>query len=335
MGFAGALVPEECGGVGLGLRDMLGVLEALAYELSPEPLAAVAVMSVRALTLAGGPAAERLLGEIASGERIVSLAWQEGIGLDAAAQPKTTAQARNGGYVLNGAKRYVTPAKADVFLVSAALDAGGQALIEVGHDADGLKIEIERGVDGRDLCHLTLNDVAVPAEAVMASGNQGATALEGALAAGAVAASAELLGVAKATLQKTLEYLRTRKQFNKAIGSFQALQHRSADLFIAQSLAEACLKDVSARFDAQDLAGQKFAASRVKARASASAVQIGRESIQLHGAIGYTEEYEIGAYLKRVLALSAWLGNAAEHRQRLADMVDRGELSMAETVDEL
>src|SRR6185369_4886865 len=134
-----------------------------------------------------------------------------------------------------------------------------------------------------------------------------------------LAASAELVGLMRGALDMTLAYLRTRVQFGKPIGSFQALQHRAVDLYVQQELSAAAVAEVAAQFDAEHgmSAVQRAAgASRVKARCSDAALLITREAIQMHGAMGFTDECDIGLYLKRALVLSGWLGNSREHRAR-------------------
>jgi alkylation response protein AidB-like acyl-CoA dehydrogenase len=132
-------------------------------------------------------------------------------------------------------------------------------------------------------------------------------------------ASAEMLGVMEAALQMALGYMRTRIQFGKPIGSFQALQHKATDLYVQQELTRAVLDDAVRQLDAGGAPAERARiASRCKARASDAGLRVTREVIQLHGAIGYTDEYDAGLYLKRALVLSAWLGNATAQRRRFA-----------------
>jgi len=134
-----------------------------------------------------------------------------------------------------------------------------------------------------------------------------------------VLAAVEMSGMMRAMLDLTLDYLRTRVQFDKPIGSFQALQHRTVDLYVAEQLARDVAQAACTALD-NGAAGNERAlvASRAKARACESLNRLARECVQLHGAIGYTEEYALGAYVNRALVLSAWLGNAAAHRRRYA-----------------
>jgi alkylation response protein AidB-like acyl-CoA dehydrogenase len=159
----------------------------------------------------------------------------------------------------------------------------------------------------------------VPASHQLATRSASLHALEAARDAATLVASAELLGVMKRALDMSLDFMRTRVQFGKPIGSFQALQHRAVDLYVQQQLASAVLEDTLRRFGkARDATARAVLASRLKARCSDAALRIVRETIQIHGAIGFTDEYDAGLYLKRALVLSAWLGNAALHRRRYA-----------------
>jgi alkylation response protein AidB-like acyl-CoA dehydrogenase len=172
-------------------------------------------------------------------------------------------------------------------------------------------------VDGGQASSLRFEQVALPPDAVLAEGPAAQDALRHALAAGQILQAAELLGAGQAMLAQTLAYLRTRSQFGKPIGSFQALQHRCVDMFIHLEVAQATLNEVLVlantglpvdRLEAE--------ASRANARCTAAALQASRTSVQLHGAIGYTQECDLSLFYKRVLCLSAWLGNVTAHQHR-------------------
>lgn len=250
------------------------------------------------------------------------MAWQEGLGGIATEALDTQAVAEGSGWRLSGSKRFVAGAAgAAGFIVSARSAAGaGGGLFWVAADAPGLSLSHEWRADESPAGVLALHDVPVSAaQVISAPGALSLQPLQRALDETAVLASAEMLGVMEAALQMALAYMRTRVQFGKPIGSFQALQHKAADLYVQQELVRAVLQDALRVFASDAEASARAAvASRCKARASDAGLRVTREVIQLHGAIGYTDEHDAGLYLKRALVLSAWLGNASAHRTRFA-----------------
>ena len=189
----------------------------------------------------------------------------------------------------------------------------------VEQGAPGIALELEVLADGRQFGTLKLDDVVVPRERVVATGDIARNALERALDHATAIASAELYGVMSRALDMSVDYMKTRTQFGRPIGSFQALQHRAVDLYIQRELASAVLEQGLRELDRAPPSHVRAAtASRMKARCSDAALRITREAIQIHGAIGFTDEYDAGLYLKRALVLAAWLGNGATHRRRYA-----------------
>jgi alkylation response protein AidB-like acyl-CoA dehydrogenase len=226
-----------------------------------------------------------------------------------------------GGFELNGLKRFVRPGPAaDGFIVSARTDAGTIGLYWVPRESTGVELGVGRLADGSLVADVTLRKVHVAAESVVWSSSTPGCPLTAALDEALILTSAELLGVAGHTLAITLEHLRFRKQFGKPIGSFQALQHRAVNAHIQLQLAGAALESAIRAHRAEDPLARSLAASRVKGRCSETALAIGREAVQMHGAVGVTEEYDVGLYLKRALVQSAWLGNASQHRRRYAGL---------------
>jgi len=320
LGWLGVLVPEQHGGLGLGLAEAAIIAEGLARGLAPEPYTAAAVLAVEAVALGDNETLKsRLLKDIASGATIAALAWQELAGEESAAV-KTRATPFEDGYRLEGEKRFIAGgAGADGYLVAARTDSEQLALLWIERDAPGVTTTLEPLADGRHYGAVALSEVTVPRENLLASAAVAERALEHALDSARVIAGAELYGVMSKALELTLEYLKTRVQFGKPIGSFQALQHRATDLYIQQQLASAALEHVLAALVGEPDARTRAAlASRVKARCSDAALTITRAAIQLHGAIGFTDEYDAGLYLKRAMVLGAWLGGATWHRRRYA-----------------
>lgn len=318
-GWLGIMVPESEGGLGLGLRPLTAVLEELGRGPAPEPLAA-AGLAIRTLVASENKQTRgELLPRIVSGEILPALAWQEEPGDEEGQINGTKAEAEGDGFRISGVKRFVpSGAGADGFVV-AAEGPEGLALFWIPRDAEGLSIERLPLADGGHWATLNFDRVRVGADGILSAPQSAVPALAAARDEGRLAASAELFGVMTRAFEMTLDYLRQRRQFDKPIGSFQALQHRAVDLFIQIELARSALESAVEVFARTEEAMERAAAaSNAKARCSEAALIVTQRSIQLHGAIGYTEECDLGHYVKRSLVLASWLGNAAYHRRRYA-----------------
>ncbi|MEN4920597.1 acyl-CoA dehydrogenase family protein [Achromobacter spanius] len=325
VGWLGMSVPEARGGLGLGWHAMAAVMEEAGRAQLPEPLAGAGVLSTALLagiTPAGDAGArDRLLEAVCAGTRIVGLAWQETEGQleagEAAGAFGVTVTAREGAYVLNGEKRHVIPgADADGWLVTADGEQG-TALFYVATGTPGVAVQAHERADGSAACHLVLESAVVPHDALLS--REGVLdAVDEAIDYGRLMQSAELVGVARQVLEDSVAYLNTRKQFGQLLSSFQALQHRLVDAAMQAELASNSLLDALNAIAAApaDAKARKAAASRVKARAARAGIEASRLAIQLHGAIGYTDECDVSLYFRSALHLGAWLGNTTAHRQR-------------------
>ena len=326
LGWLGVTLPERYGGMALGLTEAAIVAEGLARSLAPEPFTASAVLAGGLLAGCTNEALkDELLPRVVTGEQVPALAWQEAAGTLDPGHVAARATPFEGGFRLNGTKRYVAGAAgADVYIVAARSEQG-IVLACVDRSATGVTLELQRLADGRNFGTLQLDDAVVPRERVAATGEAATAALGRALDHAAAIASAELYGVMSRALEMSVDYMKTRVQFGRPIGSFQALQHRAVDLYIQQQLASAVLQDGLRDLDAEPGAERRSSiASRLKVRCSEAGVRIAREAIQIHGAIGFTDEYDAGLYLKRALVLAAWLGNATQHRRRYAALALKG-----------
>ncbi|HEV7913853.1 MAG TPA: acyl-CoA dehydrogenase [Albitalea sp.] len=329
MGWTACRLPESVGGMQLTFAQLVLLLEQHGRALAPEPLTAAALMAGGAL-LGGDNAAlkDEWLPRLASGDWTPTLAWQEAPGSQAVTPTATRATLRGGVQVLDGRKCFVPIGEsADAFVVSAAA-GDGFALYLVDRDAPGLTVTTQARVDGGTWSELTLK--AVPARAVVASAAVASDTLSRVLDEGRLAASAELLGVMARALELTVDYIAVREQFGKPIGSFQALQHRAVVMFVLVELSRAVVRQSAQRFDAADAGDERaLAASQAKARCSDAALKVAKGCIQLQGGIGYTDEANIGLFLKRAMVLASWLGDASTHRrrygERAGDPGDEGE----------
>lgn len=325
VGWLGMSVPEALGGLGLGWHAMAAVLEEAGRAQLPEPLVGAGVLSTALLariTPAGDAAVrDALLQALCAGEKMIGLAWQETEGQleagESAGAFGVTVTAREGAYVLNGEKRHVIPgADVDGWLVTADGEAGS-ALFYLPAGTPGVTVQPHERADGSPACHLTIESAVVGHDALLA--RQGVLdAVDEALDYGRLMQSAALVGIARQVLADSVAYLNTRKQFGQTLSSFQALQHRLVDATLQVELASNSLLDALNAIAAapQDVKARKAAASRVKARAARAGIDAARLAIQLHGAIGYTDECDVSLYFRSALHLAAWLGNATAHRQR-------------------
>ncbi|OVZ66443.1 MULTISPECIES: acyl-CoA dehydrogenase [unclassified Pigmentiphaga] len=319
LGWLAMFVPEQYGGLDLDFKTMAALVEELGRGLVAEPLVAIAVLGTRSLVLGDKEVLkERLLPRCVSGDELPALAWQELRGEYDPGVVSTRASLESGDWRIDGGKNFILGAgMATGFVVSARTDSG-IALFWIDRHAAGVELSFESRVDGSKLGILKLTGVVVPAGNMVASAMVGHRVLEQALDEAVVMTSVEAYGVLSAALDVTLAFMRARVQFDRPIGTFQALQHRAVDLYLLQQLTSAAVGEAVEAMDAtSDSRERSIAASRAKCRSSMAGLKVGKESIQLHGAIGYTDEYIIGHHLKRLLVLSAVLGNAGTHRTRL------------------
>lgn len=311
-GVLGAMLGEDAGGLGLGLVAGGAIAEEFGRVLAPEPFGPVAGLAVGLLERLCPEHA--LLGQIVAGEIFPAIAWQE----RGPSGPSAKTETRFSGTALKGDKAWVAAAEGADILLVVADSPDGLALCRADGQASGVSLEPVRQADGGYLCEIAFSDA--PAE-VVASGAQVAEALTAAVDDATALAAAELLGVVREALKLTLEFLKTREQFGRPVGAFQALQHRAVDMHLAHEITEAGIREALALMDeTSDTRHRSRQASRAKARAGEAARKITREAIQMHGAVGYTDEFDIGLYLNRALALSAWLGDATYHRRRWLDL---------------
>jgi alkylation response protein AidB-like acyl-CoA dehydrogenase len=291
MGWPGLLVSEDRGGSALGVQEFCALTEELGASLLPEPLIPA--------TFAAMLLPDDHIGPVLSGERIVLPAWQEKPHSISLVGECDLSDGR-----LNGRKMFVSMAAgADAFLVTVP---GGLALVD--RDAPGLHVVSAQAQDGGNFATVTFD--GAPAEFVAGDASD-------ALEIAALATSAYLLGAMDRVFGITMEYLKTREQFGRKIGSFQALQHRSADLKIQLELTRAVVNAAARTMDGTtDARVRQAAVSRAKARASDAASIMTRGCIQLHGGIGYTDAADPGLFLRKMMVLAPMFGSASLHRAR-------------------
>jgi acyl-CoA dehydrogenase len=323
LGWAGILVPADYGGLGLGYVEAGVVMEELGRTLTPSPFLSTAVVAATAIARGGSEKQKKdFLGRIASGDLIATLAIDEA----AKHRPeKTAGTAKRDGnaFTLDGTKTFVIDGHVADLLIVAARTSGapgetkGLTLFLVDGKAKGIRAERTPMVDTHNSARLTFDKVKVGSDAVLGEIDNGWKILEGALNAGRGAVASEMLGASDEAFDRTVSYLRERKQFGKLIGEFQALQHRAAHLYCELELTRsAVLKALQTLDESFDTAGPIVSVAKAKAGTTGTlAVQ---EGVQMHGGIGMTDEFDVGLFMKRVRVCQELFGDSNFHADRLA-----------------
>ena len=290
LGWIGLAVPEEAGGSGLGLSEMCALCEELGRALTPEPLIGGAIS---AMLLAEAGEAE-ILPQLLEGKAVVLTAWQERANQLA---PCTAAEATRRFIPMGGGATHFLVPVGDSFQL---LEASSCPLIhEATHDGGHLST-LRPPPNGREI---------------------GRAAIGKSLDHAALATAAYLLGGMEAAFSLTLEYLKTRQQFGRVIGTFQALQHKATDTKLQITLTRAAVEQAAAALDSGVVGNESSAlVSRAKARASEGAMLVGQSCVQLCGGIGYTDDYDVGLYLRKAMVLAPMFGGATQHRTRFMQL---------------
>ena len=319
MGFTGLMIGEDHGGLGLGHVEAGIVLEEIGRNLSPSPFLTTSVAAVAALS--GTAHADRWFPGIVAGDTVAALAIDERAKHGGAITMK--AERSGNGFRLSGEKRFVIHGHVADLLIVAARTAGadddpdGVTLFAVPRDTANLVTHPERLADASITTRVTFDNIQLDADAVIGDVDGGREGLDRLLRAGRAGASAEMLGVGGGAMDRTVGYLKERKQFGQLIGSFQALQHRAAHLYSEMEVARAAVLKAQQLLDVgSDKADA--AVSVAKAMTSLATTLSVQEGVQMHGGIGMTDEYDIGFYMKRARVLAELFGDANYHADRLA-----------------
>ncbi|MBT6027540.1 MAG: acyl-CoA dehydrogenase family protein, partial [Porticoccaceae bacterium] len=323
MGWAAILVPEEYGGLAFGHVGMAQIVEQSGRTLTASPLLSTAILGVTAINLAGSEEQKtELLGAIAGGELTIALAVDEKTHHDPM-QIAMSAERKGEGYVINGEKRFVVDGStADTLIVATRTaespgDMKGISLFLVDRNTLGINVDQTQMIDGRSAAIVTFTDVEVGLDALLGEQDKGFRALSATLDAGNAHLAAELLGIAQESFDRTLQYMKERKQFGALIGSFQALQHRAAHWWSEIELCKSVVLKSLQALDEGDVKSPALA-SIAKAKLCEVAELSTNEAIQIHGGIGMTDEYEIGFFIKRARPAQMLYGDYNYHANRFA-----------------
>ena len=325
LGWAGFLVPEEFGGTDFGHLGLGQVMEAAGRTLAAAPLLSTALTGASALRLAGSAEQQQAhLPALAAGERITALALEE----HAHHAPfliATRAERTRSGFRLSGRKFFVLDGHVADLIIAVVRTSGrederrGITLFLVPAESDGLTRRRTVLVDSRNAAILEFAKVEVGEDSVLGRVDEGGVLLEAVLDHARAGLAAEMVGSASAAFERTLQYLKDRKQFGVPIGSFQALKHRTAELFCEIELARSAVLAALSAIDAKANDAAQLA-SIAKAKAGDAFFLAGNEGVQMHGGIGMTDEHEIGFFLKRARVAQAAFGDSPFHRDRYASL---------------
>jgi len=325
LGWAGMTIPEAYGGFEFGYSGLGIVLESSGRSLLNSPLISTVLLSATAINLGGSEQQKQAyLPGVVSGEKVLALAIDEKPHhnpLDV----ETSAILEGGDFVLHGRKVMVLDGHiADCLVISArtsgfTIDENGISLFLVDAAADGITVERNHMVDGRNAATVTLSNVRIGAGSLLGNLDRGFQLLERVLDVGRIGLAAEMLGGMQEIFERIIEYFKQREQFGVPIGAFQALQHRTADMYCE---IELCKSTVRAGLDALDNESDQvpLLASLAKAKCSEVFFKVSNEGVQMHGGIGMTDEFDIGFFLKRARVAQQLLGDQVFHRSRYASL---------------
>lgn len=320
LGLLSLPFPEEVGGLGGSVVDLVHVAESFGEHLTIEPWAFSQVLAGGAL-VAAGDRATKYLADVASGASVAAFAYDEGRGLASPAQIGVAAQAAGDGLVINGEKRLVIGgAEAGVLVVAVRAagvigDTTGLALVVVNPKAAGVSIRQFRTQDGRSAAHVRFDNVQVDGADVLS--RDAFAIIEKLIADLILVLAAETVGAMGALLRITGAYATTRKQFGVAIGTFQAVGHRLADMKIAYAKAYATLIYTTALVEAGRVTQRDV--SVLKAQVGKMGRAMAEAAVQTHGGVGTTDELSVGHYMKRVLAFDAMFGSQDYHYRKVGE----------------
>ena len=327
LGWLGVNAPEACGGTGAGPVETMVLMEAFGTGLALEPYLPSVVLGANLVAMAGSEAQKQaILPALVAGELKLAFAWVEAQSGYDLFDVETTAARRDGGYVINGTKGVVLgAATADRLIVSARTGAGsrdrdGIGLFLVDRGADGVRLRGYRTVDGLRAAEVEFEDVTVGGDSVLGDPRNALPVIEAVSERAIAALCAEAVGVMDVIVRSTAEYLKTREQFGRPIGSFQVLQHQFTDMLMASEEARSMMHVATLRLGERDGGLRAKALSGAKHLVGRHGRLIGQRAIQIHGGMGMTEEMAVGHYFKRLTMIDVLFGDEAYHLRRYASL---------------
>jgi alkylation response protein AidB-like acyl-CoA dehydrogenase len=325
LGWLGVSMPEEVGGLGFSLIEAALIAEELGRALVLEPYVPVSVLAAHIIDRAAlDDQRADWLSALISGDKLFAVAHAEQNARDDLAFVEARAVPVGGAWQLSGAKSFVPAAgSADLLLISARTsgsqaERSGLSLFAVAPSTSGLRIRNYRTIDGGQAADLEFHDLLVPSENLIGRKDEAIDAIEYGYQRAITVLCAEAVGMMDQALWLTRDYLQTRRQFGVAIGSFQALQHRAADMYVEVQVARAALWRALALLTEADPAIRRQAIQSAKAQVGRAARFVCSQAVQLHGGIAITEEFAIGHYFKRMCVFDLMYGNTNSQLRNLA-----------------
>ncbi len=326
LGWCAMAIPEAYGGLGLGPTELILLMEAVGQRLAALPLWSSACAAAPLLAAVGKDEAKAvLLARIAAGDA-ATVAWGDIGSIDPLTTPGFSARRDGDNYVLDGRAEQVPDlVAAQIVLVPASLD-DRLALFQL--PAGSADIRLLGTLDGtRQIGSLTMDNVVLPGSSRVDAHGFTADTADPALAIAQLGLAAEQVGAARGVMDLTLDYIASRVQFGRTIASFQAVKHRCAALEVDLAEARALLYGAAANFGGADIQEQRLEIASARALASDLLFRAAEESIQLHGGVGFTWEYDPHLYFKRAQASAVMLGSAGAQRARIAETLLESEAS--------
>ena len=325
LGWPGILIPEEYGGSDFGITGISVILNECAKTLTPSPLFATGVIGAYSITNFGTKEQkQKYLPKIVNGELTTSLAIDESSHHNPA-NTEIIAKKEGSNFIVNGKKTFVIDgASADLIILLARTsgnkgDMAGLTLFLVNSNSKGIdKIKLDMA-DSRNYANINFSEVEIPDSNILGDLETGGETVEDILDIGRIAMASEMLGNAEAAFEMTLDYLKQRKQFGVLIGSFQALQHRAAEMFCEIELTKSSVMGAMKAADEGSNELQRLS-SLAKTVAGETLHLVSNEAVQMHGGIGVTDEYDIGFFLKRARVAEQIFGSSKYHTERYANL---------------
>ena len=321
MGWTALIIPEKYNGLNFGYVGLGQVLEEMGRKLTLSPIVSTVLLSSTLISLSKNEILKaKLFQEIMNGTKLVSVAHEEGVHHNPNMLNSLLSK-KGEGYVLNGNKNFVIDGSVSDYIIVSSKDESGSntMLVLLDSKSDGISFNNKVHMDSRTYSDISFNNVKVEESSLLSQGNDGNSILEKTFDITRVGLAAEMLGSIQEAFEMTMSYLKEREQFGVKIGSFQALQHRSAIMFGEIELCKSIVLKSLQAIDSDDSNLPKLA-SLAKAKLGMTFKLVSNEAVQMHGGIGVTDDADVGFFLKRARVIQRTLGDSNYHLDRLAKM---------------